>query len=51
MLVAERDISAGDEITVHYLDGADEEMTFEDRRRHLLRSHNFDIGGMIGGGA
>ena len=46
-----RDISAGEEITVNYLDGADEEMTFEDRRRHLLRSHNFDIGGMIGGGA
>ena len=43
MLVAERDIAAGEEITVNYLDGADEGMSFEERRRHLLRTHNFDI--------
>ena len=42
-LVAIRDIAAGEEITVNYLDGADEGMSFEERRRHLLRTNNFDI--------
>ena len=41
VVVAERDIEEGEELLVNYLDSADEGMGVEERRRHLLRTHNF----------
>ena len=42
LLVAERHISEGEEITIDYLDGA-EGMTFDQRRERLRRTHNFEL--------